>query len=100
MPSPGNPPVLDLDAALRRYRWNLVVTALFPLFCFLGIEWFGMPPQVIMVSFFATFFIAAWPCGRQENRAPYSYWLVSCAVYMAGAVAAMLVNGLLKSLLR
>ena len=85
-------PKLRLSHALRLYWKNLIGLGLFPPVCVFGLS-LGIPFVLLAVPFFAVAIVAAWPYLRY--RAPYSLWLVACAVWMAGGILAVVLSALL-----
>ena len=83
---------LDLKESLRRYWTNLIGVALFPSVFFLSLTFAPVPVPVIfaflMPMFFAVSLHAGWPYLRQG--APYTFWLVACGAWMAGAVLSLM----------
>jgi hypothetical protein len=84
----------SLSVALRRYWRNLIGIATFPAVSILGDRYLHLPPLVFIPIFIAVSLHALWP--YLARRAPYSFWLVACGVYMGGAVFAVLVIGLIS----
>jgi hypothetical protein len=79
-----------LSEALRADRTHLVGVAVFPFVAFFG-DRFHIPFPALALLFFASALYAMWPCFMR--RAPYSFWLVACAIYLAsGALAVVLVS--------
>ena len=89
-------PRLSLPVALRlywKYYWGLV---LFPPIAIPAITIFQVPFPFIAVPFFAVSFLAGWPW--LAKRAPYSFWLVAMAVWMASGVFGILATLLLSTI--
>jgi hypothetical protein len=86
-----------LREALRTYWWTLLGVALFPPIFFVGGELLHVPFEVFMLPFFAVAFLAGWPWF--SGRAPYSFWLVACGVWLLGGILAVILGGLIRAIM-
>ena len=95
---------LALSDALRRYWTNLIGVAVFPSVFFLSIGplralWSVPFPALFLVLipvFFAVCIHAGWPYLR--HRAPYTFWIIACGVWMAGAVLGLILLGVVNAI--
>ena len=86
MDTPPAPPRLSLQEALRRYWKHLIGIAILPSVALTGFR-YHVPFPVMVILFLAAALHAGWPYLR--GRAPYSFWIVACGVWMAGAVVGL-----------
>ncbi|MFM2295314.1 MAG: hypothetical protein RLZZ350_1727 [Verrucomicrobiota bacterium] len=63
---------------------NLIGVAVFPSTAFIGVELFHMPLLDFVPAFFLVCGLAGWP--YLARRAPYTFWIVVCGIWMAGAL--------------
>ena len=91
-------PMLSLGESLRRYWHHLIGVAVFPSILTLGGRWFHFPVWIIPPFFFAVMFYAMWP--TITKRAPYTFWIVTCGVWMGGGILAGVVASIVIHLSR
>jgi hypothetical protein len=86
----------SLSEALRRHWPNLVGLAIFPSAFFVGSDIFHISFWFFVPLFFIVNGIAAWP--YLTRRAPYGFWAVACAIWMAGALFAGVLLMIIKAI--
>jgi hypothetical protein len=105
MSAPPQNQRLELSEAIRRYWTNLIGVALFPSVFFLSVgplrSFLSVSGQAVFAClipfFFAVSLHAGWPYLR--HRAPYTFWLVACAVWMAGGVLGLILLGVINAII-
>lgn len=86
-----------LAESLRTYWWTFIGVGVFPTVFFIGGEFLHIPFEVFMLPFFAVAGVAGWPWF--SGRAPYSVWLVACAVWFFGGIVGVIISGLIRSIM-
>jgi hypothetical protein len=74
----------SLRDALHLYWWCLIGLAIFPTALMLGDKLFHLPFEAFILPFFAVGLLAGWP--HFSGRAPYTFWLVACFVWLLGGL--------------
>ena len=87
MQPPDQAQKLTVSEALRLYRMNLIGVAVFPSVFIIGEEIFHIPFLVFAPLFFLALGLAGWP--YLTRRAPHSFWIVACGIYMGGGLLAV-----------
>ena len=91
---PAPPERKSLRDALRLYWWCLVGLAVFPTAVMLGEKLLHLPFEVFILPFFAVGLLAGWP--HFSGRAPYTFWLVACLVWLLGGVVGIALTQLVR----
>jgi hypothetical protein len=87
----------SLRDALRLYWWCLIGLAVFPTALMAGNKVFQLSFEVFILPFFAVGFLAGWP--HFSGRAPYTFWLIACLVWLLGGFVGIAVTQLLMTLI-
>ena len=85
-----------LGEALRVYWWALIGLAAFPSAVGVAGELFHVPYEYFALPFFAVALLAGWP--YFSGRAPYTFWLVACGIWLLGGIAAALASQIVRAL--
>ena len=80
---------LPLSVALKAYWPWLAGVALIPYVFAVGVTYLAFPKWVWGLLFISGLLGAYWPLFSKD--APYSFWFVGCAVFIANLMAAALV---------
>lgn len=86
-----------LGEALRIYWWTLIGLAAFPTLVLVAGEMLHVPFEFFVLPFFAVALLAGWP--YFSGKAPYSFWIVACGVWLLGGIAAAIVAQAIRMLL-
>jgi hypothetical protein len=89
---------IKFTESLRLYWKYLIGIALFPWVACFGVEVFHIPGEYIAALFFGVAFLAGWPW--LGLKAPYSFWIFACGIYMMAFIQAILVLHLFKTIIR
>lgn len=85
-----------LGEALRVYWWALIGLAAFPGVVMVAGELFHVPFEYFALPFFAVALLASWP--YFSGRAPYTFWIVACVVWLLGGIVGALVFQIFRAL--
>jgi hypothetical protein len=86
----------SLGDSLRAYWWTLIGLAVFPTMSMIGEKLMHIPFDFFALPFFAVCLLAVWP--SFTKRAPYSFWIVACGVWLLGGIIAAILWQLIRIL--
>ncbi len=95
MQPPAQNSKLSVPEALQRYWANLIGVAVFPFLFFIGAGIFHISFWILAPCFFGACGLAAWP--YLTRRAPYTFWVIACAIWAAGGFVAFILLLIVKA---